>query len=221
MWNKIKHCIVAPCSACMLFIMPSCKHGTSIDNKTKDIVITADSLNFNCIMEYYTDVEGWGIEISKLLLNDTLSLLRVQDSYYSPYIQVTLTDSVSDYIKSLLHEIYSEHKSVVKDQYINANYYVANVVSKWDITINLNGTKTTETIDVYNYEITFDNPFWPQFEKLLWLIYAITNKMERDIYFYTLRFDYSQSEEWITEMFHGNYYEPYNDINSTKYVIPK
>lgn len=172
-------------------------------------------------MEYYTDVEGWGIEISKLLLNDTLSLLRVQDSYYSPYIQVTLTDSVSDYIKSLLHEIYSEHKSVVKDQYLNANYYVANVVSKWDITINLNGTKTTETIDVYNYEITFDNPFWPQFEKLLWLIYAITNKMERDIYFYTLRFDYSQSEEWITEMFHGNYYEPYNDINSTKYVIPK
>lgn len=75
--------------------------------------------------------------------------------------------------------------------------------------------KINEKIDTFDFRFTFDDPFHHQFDRLLELIYAIIVKMEQDI-FRIENTDYNQ-EEWITEMFHNKYYEPYNNINSHNY----
>ena len=62
--------------------------------------------------------------------------------------------------------------------------------------------------------VSFDEPFNIQFEQIMQLVYAITNKIERDI----LKVKGERKEaEWITKTFNDEYYEPYNDINSNKY----
>lgn len=113
-------------------------------------------------------------------------------------------------------DIYSEHKSVIKEQYLNEVLAISSVTTKCKIIMKIDGKMINESIDLSNYEITFDNPFYPQFEKLLSLLFAITDKMSREIDLNTFIVNYSAPEEWITEMFHGNYYEPYNDIKSKK-----
>ena len=222
MYNKIKNFILVLGFVCVLSILTCCKHMSQTNNRTIDEeAITADSNGFYCFLEYY-HLGGVGINHIQLLLNDSTSLLRTQAGFNgTPYIQITLNKQVSDYIKSLLMEIYPKHNSVVKDQYINKVLAISSFTSKCKIIMNINGKRINESIDLSNYEITFDNPFYPQFEKLLSLLYAITEIMERDIYRNPFIIGYSAPEEWITEMFHGNYYEPYNEINSKQYVIPK
>ena len=81
--------------------------------------------------------------------------------------------------------------------------------------MNMDGKKINEKINISGYAITFDQPFHPQFDRLLELISAITVKMEQDI-FRIENADYNQAE-WITETFHDEYYLPYNDISSHNY----
>lgn len=215
MRNRIRCSIVMLGCVYILFLLPSCRHYTLSDANKPDVATDTDSQDFYCRIEYSCS-EGLGIYNYQLLLNDSVTYLRTKAGYpINPFIQVTLTDSVSEYIKSLLREIYSENKSIVKDQYINEDLCMASVTLKWNIALNMSGKRINESVNIINYMVTFDNPFHPQFEKLLLLTNAITAKMERDIY--KSRYRYHEPEEWITEMFHGEYYEPYNEINSVNY----
>ena len=221
MYNRIKYLISILGLVCVLTALGCCNNTSQTNNRTSEI--TSDSHSSFCFLEYYR-IGGLGINRIQLLLSDSTALLRTQvDFDCRPYIQITLTKQVADYIKSLFTEIYSEHKSVIKEQYLNLNEVLAisSVTTKCKIIMNINGKRINESIDLFSYKITFDNPFYPQFEKLLSLLFAITNILERDIYCNSFIINYPEPEEWITEMFHGNYYEPYNDINSKKYVIPK
>ena len=49
------------------------------------------------------------------------------------------------------------------------------------------------------------------------LISVITVKMEQDIFEVEYSYHRNKPAEWITEMFHDEYYLPYNDINSHNY----
>ena len=70
--------------------------------------------------------------------------------------------------------------------------------------------KTTENIDIYDYLISFDEPFNIQFDRIRQLIYAITNKIERDC----LQFENAKPEavEWITNILHDNFFEPQEEV---------
>ncbi len=70
-------------------------------------------------------------------------------------------------------------------------------------------------IKYYDYWVSFEDSFNYQFDRIRQLIYAITNKIERDIL--QLKKVRPETEDWITEMFHDKYYLPYNNINSINY----
>lgn len=213
MWNIIKKYRLALPYICLSFLIACSKDKTSVDSgKTIDIV-NYDSSGFSCRMERIYNGVGSGIKNCQILLNDTIAIFSGQTLMQQ--LQVTLTNTVSDYIKSLLYDIYTENRSAIKDQYINANYCISSATSKWDIMMNMGGKKINERIDISGYAITFDDPFHPQFDRLLELILAITVKMEQDI-FRIENTDYNQAE-WITETFHDEYYLPYNDISSHNY----
>lgn len=195
------------------FITVCCNNKAQLNDCAIENISTSsfseDSTGFYCLIEWNDITEGEGIKIGQISLNDSLSYLRVKDSNYNPFIQVTLTKPISDYIKSLLYQIYSEHSSAVKDQYINEVTCVTSVTLEWNVEININGRKINDSINILNYMCTFKDPFYPQFEKLISLKYAITRKMNHEIY--KLEYTNYDSDDWITEMFHDEYYEPYED----------
>lgn len=216
MWNIIKKYRLAFPFIYLLFLI-ACDNDKASVNSDKTIeIVNYNSSGFSCRMEkfYNTEYNRDRIHICQILLSDSIALLRGQTFVNLP-VQVTLNKPVSDYIKSLLYNIYSEQKSAIKKQYINEPHDMMSFSSEWNITMSMEGIKIKESIDVIGYAVTFDEPFHPQFDRLLELIYAITVKMEQDI-FRIENTDYNQ-EEWITEMFHDEYYLPYNDINSHNY----
>lgn len=190
------------------------RHAHNVESKN---TMNIDSLDFYCRIEGTYAGEGIIIQHCKLTLTDSISILSGQAVYERSAIQVSLTKPVSDYIKSLLKSIYSKHKSAIKDEYLNANYGISSVTLRYDITMNMGGKRICETIDVIGYELTFDAPFHPQFDRLLELISVIIVKMEQDIFEVEYSYHRNKPAEWITEMFHDEYYLPYNDINSHNY----
>ena len=172
-------------------------------------------------LEYNPEsIEAGRISNIQLILNDSLSLLRSQTLSELinkvAYTQVSLNKLTSTYIRQLLYELYTRHSSIIKDQYINNDsLWMINGSKIWQIKMYLNGRNITETQNLLNYLFSFDKPFNPQADEILDLIKAITRKIEKDIY-KLKELDY-EPEPWITEMFHGEYYEPYNDINSHNY----
>ena len=215
MWNFIMKYRFAYLYICLSFFIACCNDKTLVDNKTTVDIIDYDSTGFNCRMESSYSIEGFGITNCKILMNDTIALFRGQVQN-NQFIQVTLTNTVRGYIKSLLYSIYSENKSVIKKQYVNKNDYISSIESKWYIKMNFEGKRIEEDVDVSSYEASFEDPFHPQYYKIEDLVYAITKKIESDIYNFKNTQNYTP-KPWIEEMFHGEYYEPYNNINSNKY----
>ncbi|OKY86322.1 MAG: hypothetical protein BHV69_02580 [Bacteroidales bacterium 52_46] len=213
MWNIIKKYRLALTLICLPLLI-ACDNDKASVNSDKTIeIVNYDSSGFNCRMERIQYLEGSGIRICQILINDTIALFREQTSVNQ--LQVTLTQPVRDFLKLLLYDIYAKNSSAIKEQYLNETRYITNVKSEWKIAMNMVGKKINEKIDTFDFRFTFDQPFHPQFDRLLELIYAITVKMEQDI-FRIENTDYNP-EEWITDMFHGEFYEPYNDIKSINY----
>ena len=171
-------------------------------------------------LEYMVSGEAGLIKNIQLILNDSLSLFRGQTLSErinnDSYTQVSLNKLTSNYIRLLLSELYTKHSSIIKDKYINVDsLFMINGAKTWQIELNLNGKEITEVYNLLDYSFSFEKPFNPEADKILELILAIKRKMESDIYKMRDR-DYTP-EPWIEEMFHGEYYEPYNNINSNKY----
>ena len=187
-------------------------------NKAENVnSINLDSLDFYCRIERIYSGEGQCFKSCIILLTDSVSIFRTQNHWSSPpFYQVTLSKPVSDYLKLQLKDIYSQHKSIVKKQYINCVRYGTYHISKWNISIKIGEKKINESVDVLEFRISFEDPFHPQYYKIEDLVYAITKKIESDIYNFKNTQNYTP-EPWIEEMFHDKYYEPYNDINSNKY----
>lgn len=181
-------------------------------NKTHNL----DSIIKNCCMEIKYSTEGpaaFRIHNIQILLNDTASVIRTQDSRQridKLYSQVTLTKETADCFKSLLFDLYSKHQSILNDSIINKGYMKISVATIWSINMEIEGQLIEESIDLKDYRFSFKNPFNIQFEKILQLIWAIRYKMELEIY--SLEDDKSKIEDWIIEKFNGNYYETSNII---------
>ena len=195
-------------------LLSNCLQPVESTDAINDMTIKSDSIDITCFMERTYPMEGGGFYRCQIQLNDTLSLFTAFTPFGS-VTQATLTKQVADYLKSLLYEIYSGHKSVVKDKYINKICAIACITSKWNITMDMGEKRINESIDVMNYELSFDDPFHPQFNKILTIILAITDKLERDNL--NLEYRHYEPEPWITEMFHDEYYEPYNEVKSHNY----
>ena len=93
-------------------------------NKTHNL----DSIIKNCCMEIKYSTEGpaaFRIHNIQILLNDTASVIRTQDSRQridKLYSQVILTKETADCFKSLLFDLYSKHQSILNDSIINKGY---------------------------------------------------------------------------------------------------
>lgn len=139
MWNIINKYRLAFPFIYLLFLI-ACGNGKTSVNSDKTIeIVNYDSSGFSCRMERIYNSEGAGLKNCQILLNDTIALFRGQTLIQQ--LQVTLTNAVSDYIKSLLYDIYTENRSTIKDKYINANYCISSATSKWNIMMNMDGKK--------------------------------------------------------------------------------
>ena len=180
-----------------------------------------DSIINNCRIgfEYPLDgPEGERIIEIDIEFNDSASIVITRST--SQIIgghrsKVKLTKQTADYFKSLLFGIYSEQRSVIKDSILSGDILLISHSTIWSITLNLPNQKIAEYLQTSSVSFNSETAFHPQFKKIQQLVRAIKRKMESDIYKMRDR-DYTP-EPWIEEMFHGEYYEPYNDINSNKY----
>ena len=163
--------------------------------------------------------EAGRIRNIQLILNDSVSLFRSQTLFElinGVYTQVSLNELTLNYIRGLLYELYTNHNSIIKDEYINNDsLFMINGAKIWQIKMNLNGKNIAETHDLLDYTFSFDKPFNLQADKILELILAIKRKIEKDIY--KLKGINYEPQKWITETFHDEYYLPYNDISSHNY----
>ena len=177
--------------------------------------------DFECAINAHYNAEGcFPSEILnvQLILNDSIYICKAKtmDNYFTnEYIIITLKPQVANCFKALLYDLYSSHNSVIKDKYINEPHAICSASSEWCIKLRINGKNINETIDILGYTFSYDDPFNIQFEQIMQLVYAITNKIERDIL--RLKHIKWEAEEWISKTFNDEYYEPYNNINSNKY----
>lgn len=180
-----------------------------------------DSIINNCRIgfEYPLDgPEGERIIEIDIEFNDSASIVITRSA--SQIIggnrsKVKLTKQTANYFKSLLFGIYSEQRSVIKDSILSGDILLISHSTIWSITLDLPNQKIAEYLQTSSVSFNSETAFHPQFKKIQQLVRAIKRKMEKDIY-KIKNIDY-KPEPWIEEMFHGEYYEPYNDINSNKY----
>lgn len=217
MWNIIKKFRWGFLYVCLSFLFACSNDKTPVNSDKTIEIVNYNSSGFNCRMEriYNTEYHPERINTCQILLNDSIALFRGQSDIQQ--FQITLTKPISDYIKSLLYDIYTENKSAVKAQYINEPRDLTTFISDWNIKMNMEGNIIKETVDVISYSISFDEPFHSQFKRLLELIYAITVKMEQDIFEVEYIHNRYKPVEWIIEKFNDEFYEPYNDIKSINY----
>ena len=201
----------------------ACNSGNSLTKEAMQSVnteINPDSIDLNCHIEVEYSFEGrppsWILNV-QLILTDSVSLYKARTKehrYNDEYIITTLNKQTASCFEILLYDLYSTSQSVVKDKYINEPHAIFSDSSVWHIKLSINNKHIDETVDILDYMVSFDEPFNIQFEQIMQLVYAITNKIERDI----LKVKGERKEaEWITKTFNDEYYEPYNDINSNKY----
>ena len=183
--------------------------------------INPDSIDLDCRIDVSYNFEGRSpssILNGQLILTDSVSLYKArtkENRYIDEYIITTLNKPTANFFKVLLYDLYTSHNSVIKDKYINERHGICASSSECHIKLSINGKSINETINIYDYIFSFDDPFNIQFEQILELIYAITNKIEQDIL--RLKHVNWEVEEWILKTFNDEYYEPYNDIKSNKY----
>lgn len=116
MWNIIKKFRWGFLYVCLSFLF-ACSNDKASVNSDKTIeIVNYDSSGFSCRMERTYNSEGAGLKNCQILLNDTIAIFRGQTM--TQQLQVTLTNAVSDYIKSLLYDIYTENRSAIKGKYI-------------------------------------------------------------------------------------------------------
>lgn len=195
---------------------------SSISNsQSVSLPAVPDSINLNCLIEVEYNFEGchpsWILNV-QLILTDSVALYKAKtkEHYHDDeYIIITLNKRTADCFKALLYDLYSTHHSVIKDKYLNETHAICSASSEWHIKLSINGKIINETIDIIDFMTSFDNPFNIQFDQIIQLVRAITNKIERDIL--QLEKVKPETAEWITETFHDEYYLPYNDINSYNY----
>ena len=180
-----------------------------------------DSIINNCRIgfEYPLDgPEGERIIEIDIEFNDSASIVITRSA--SQIIggnrsKVKLTKQTANYFKSLLFGIYSEQRSVIKDSILSGDILLISHSTIWSITLDLPNQKIAEYLQTSSVSFNSETAFHPQFKKIQQLVRAIKRKMEKDIY-KIKNIDY-KPEPWIEEMFHGEYYEPHNNINSNKY----
>lgn len=182
--------------------------------------INIDSIVFDCSIDVEYNPEGCGhsnILNVQLILNDSISLFKIKTKTQylgKEYMPITLNKSSVNCLKILLYNLYSNNNSIIADKYIRSNTtYKSSDSYLWKIKINLDGKEIKESHNIAPYMVFDDSlnfPFYPIWQ----LILAITNKIERDIL--QLENIKPKAAQWITEMFHDEYYLPYNDINSNK-----
>ena len=184
-------------------------------------LVVPDSIDLDCRIDVSYNFEGRSpssILNGQLILTDSVSLYKArtkENRYIDEYIITTLNKPTANFFKVLLYDLYTSHNSVIKDKYINERHGICASSSECHIKLSINGKSINETINIYDYIFSFDDPFNIQFEQILELIYAITNKIEQDIL--RLKHVNWEVEEWILKTFNDEYYEPYNNINSNKY----
>lgn len=170
-----------------------------------------DSIINECIMEIIYSGEGseWAkIRKVKLVINDTTAVIQSQDTRQiidEFYSQVSLNKRTADYFKTLFFEIYSQHKSVIKDSVLNEDLSKLSHTSFWTIKLRFPNQEINESLGIDNYYYSFgEDPFYYQFEQILQLIFAIKRKMEYDIY--SLKDPDYKMRDWIMENFNGVFY---------------
>ena len=237
MANKLSTIIVAIFLSAMNIVADTTTSNSKPDNQFNKYIINNDRLSDsiiklynsthnldsiinNCRMGFQYPLDGPEekriIEI-EIEFNDTVSIVTTRSASQilgGQRSKVKLTKQTADYFKFLLFEIYSEQRSVIKDSILSGDILLISHSTIWSITLNLPNQKIAEYLQTSSFSFNSETAFHPQFKKIQQLVRAIKRKMEKDIY--KKNVDYTP-EKWISEMFQGKYYEPYNDINSNKY----
>lgn len=178
---------------------------TDIPNKKMDFRIDID----------YSPEGHLSSSISRVQLtsNDSVSLIKVKttERYFdNEDISVMLNKETVNFLWCFLYDLYSSNDSAIKDKYVNEHHLICPESSNWHIDLILNGKKITESFNIYDFLISFDEPFNIQFDRIRQLIYAITNKIERDILLENIK---PEAEDWIIKIFHDEYFERNNNID--------
>lgn len=190
-------------------------HPTKFAEQSVKDKINHDSI----ILDGYIDIE-YNLEgVPKIInvrsiFNDTSAVFRFQthDQYFNKeYSQVILNKQTADCLRILLYTLYTNHNYLIKDEYRKKYFSCDSYMCT--IKMNINGKKINETRNLMHY-IFFDEPYNFPFDKIMQLILAITNKIERDIL--KSRNIKPKAATWITEVFHDRFYEPYDEANSKK-----
>lgn len=183
--------------------------------------IAPDSIDINCCLDVEFNPEGATIIHGiQLILNDSLSLFKYQtiDQYFrGEYSSVILNKETADCLRVLLYTLYTNHKYIIKDKYQRGKYFSCDSYM-WDINMELGRMKIKERRNLMHYvfsDAPFDEPYNFPFVQIIKLIESIADKLERDIF--PSNNDKPMKVDWINEMFHDEYYEPCDDINSNKH----
>lgn len=188
----------------------------NLDGINVGVEYISPSINLNCHINLKYDAEGTGqdeVLNIKILLNDSIGIFSIQDFslfFNRKFVQFSLSKDVVDCFKALLFDLYTNNNSALTAKPYTADEIHVSTQTLWKISLHLGEKKIDERFNLDKY-IGFENPFQPQFIKILDLIWAIKYKIDRDL-FHIKR--HRNIAEWITEMFHDKYYEPYNNVNS-------
>lgn len=186
---------------------------TSNSNPQSDSQVdTPNPGDIHCIIDIEYDPEAClpsGISNIRLVLNNSYAVIRTK-TINNEWTKIKLNKWTYSLFRVFLIDLYSNHNSAIADKYISERRIKCPLSAKCNINLTLNGKKTTENINIYDYLISFDEPFNIQFDRIRQLIYAITNKIERDC----LQFENAKPEaaEWITKILHDNFFEPQEEV---------
>ena len=172
------------------------------------------------------EIERFSLETAihkyRIILNDSICYFLTKENTHDGILLFNLKKDIANYLRSLLYELYSKHKSVLLEGVPQLKYYEDTAMPYLSIKIRLNGEIIQEIIPYEQYrKIVWSEDFYARafnelYDRYWDLIYAILIKISIDIYDYPYNVN-PTPKPWVTEMFHGEYYEPYNDINSNKY----
>ena len=204
----------------VLFLASVFTHVSAEQKSEPNMQSSDETVSSYQVINYRIDIdynpEGYlpsGISNVQLISNDSGALIRIKtEGQYSDndYISVALNRNVSNLLECFLRDLYFRHKSAIKDKYINDGHLICPASCEWHIELTLkNGKRIDESFNLYDFLITFDDPFNFQFNKARELIYAIINKFERDILL--LETTQSKTTEQFSKLFHDEYFEPYED----------
>lgn len=175
--------------------------------------LSPDSIILDGYIDIEYNLEGAPEILSiRSIFNDTSAVLRFQthDQYFNKkYSQVILNKQTAECLRILLYTLYTNHNYLIKDEYRKKYFSCDSYMCT--IKMNINGKKINETRNLMHY-IFIDDPYNFPFDKIIQLIRAITNKIERDIL--NMGNIKPEAAKWITEMFHDEFYEPHNGVNS-------